>query len=166
MNSRWLAMATKLNDNSHDEFMGTFYAYYWANDSEDESAAAAYLERCLYLIAKARNPQTQNLLFLEASVFQAWFRRNAENCLKWRNRVSYWNKLPWFLALRADTAFLWSQGQVSEALKNCEQALSSADTLPPAHREVFRQGWKEWIDQIRARSIAAQSVTSVQGGLS
>jgi hypothetical protein len=164
MNRRWLAMATRLNDNSRDEFMGTFYAYYWANDSEDESAAARCLERCLYLSSKARDPLTQNLIFLEASVFHAWFRKSAENCLKWRNRVSYWNKLPWFLILRADTAFLWSQGQVSEALNNCEQALSRADTLPAAHREVFRQGWKEWIDQIRVRSMATESVTRGLGG--
>ena len=154
LNRRWLALATKLNDNSREELTGTFYAYLCANDSEDVPAAAAYLERCLQLSAEIGNKQLQNLLFLEASVFHAWFRNSTENCLKWRNRVRNLKAFPWFIVLRADTALLWAQGDVSKAINNCEEAISKCDTLPPAvNRERFREGWKEWIEKMQERGV-------------
>ena len=154
LNRRWLALANKLNDNSRDEFAGAFYGYLAANDSEDVPAAAANLERCLRLSSEGRNLRLQNLLFLEASVFHAWFRNSAENCLKWRIRVRNWKAFPWFLVLRADTALLWSQGEVSKAISNCEEAIAKCDTLPPVvNRERFREGWKEWIEKMQERSV-------------
>ena len=152
-NHRWLMLANQVNDCSHDEFLGSFYAYLWANDSEDECAAASYLEHCLRLSNQRSNAAIQNLLFLEASVFQAWFRKSPENCLKWRNRVSNWKAFPWFVVLRAETALLCSQSEMDKALRNCEEAISKADTLPAAHRENFRIGWKEWKDKIQELSV-------------
>jgi hypothetical protein len=156
LNKRWLLLATNLNDSSCDELGGALYAYLAANDAEDETLAAAHLERCLQLSAQIGGPSLRNFFFLEASVFEAWFRKNTENCLKWRGRVSKWKTIPWFLVLRADTALLCSQGEIAKALRNCEEAIAKADTLPSeVNRERFREGWKEWMEQIHQRSATA-----------
>lgn len=166
-NKRWLAMATKLSDGSQDELWGTLYAYIAANDRREEALAATCLERCLSLSARISGQPFQNFLFLEASVFEAWFRNDTEMCLKWRSRVKDWKKFSWFLVHRADTALAWSQGEISKALSNCEEAIARADTLPAkVNREQFRESWKEWMEQIQERTgkMAEPIATASVGG--
>lgn len=157
LNQRWLSLATKLSDGSRDELAGTFYAYLAANDAKNESLAAFHLERCLHIAGKRTSTFT-DLLYLEASVFQAWFRRNPEKASAWRKLARGVHKLPWFILLRADTALLWSQGNVDQALSNCDEALTKVDTLPAEQREPFTRGWMEWKDEIVQRSQELQAV--------
>ena len=53
-------------------------------------------------------------LFLEAAVFQAWFRDNPSKALFWVYRIRN-NKLTRLQKLRLDIALLWAEGRLFDA---------------------------------------------------
>lgn len=153
LNQRWLRTANQYTDRSCDELLAAWYAYICSNDCENTDAAANHLEHCLSLSHLGCGVALRDILCLEASVFQAWFRGDREKSEAWRQNVKNIRVLPWFAILRADTALLWSQGKHSEALTKCDEALQKLGMLPPeVNKESFELGYLEWKQKMIERA--------------
>src|SRR5581483_206119 len=81
-----VTQSASVNDNSSDAFAARWMAYLWAAERQDITCATKHLEGALESLSYA-TPKLRNNLFLEASVFQAWFRDNPAKALFWVYRI-------------------------------------------------------------------------------
>jgi Zn-dependent protease len=147
----WLRAATAVRDDSVDEFAANWLVYFAATDRKDQPLAACHLERCLELVGSL-GPSLRDLVALEATVFTAWFRRDAALAEKWRERIKRPKAIPQLMQLRAEIAFDCAYNEFTSALRRLESALAIVDKLPPTPvRKRLRDGLTEWRDEIRER---------------
>lgn len=114
-----------------------------ASAREERDEAALHLERCLERIRFAGTVYREVLL-LEASVFSAWHRRDAQKAIQWRNRIVKKIELPELLNLRAQIAIDSALDNFADALVSCDKAwdlLKKTQPLSPSYNRGASGKW-------------------------
>jgi hypothetical protein len=114
-----VARTAAISDDSRDAYLSRWLAYLWAAERQDITCATKYLEGALEVLSFA-TPKMRDHLFLEAAVFQAWFRDNPSKALFWVYRIRN-NKLTRMQKQRLDIALLWSEGRLFDAWRSLAQ---------------------------------------------
>ncbi len=142
-----------VNDNSGDAFAARWMAYLWAAERQDITCATKYLEGALESLSYA-TPKLRNNLFLEAAVFQAWFRDNPSKALFWVYRIRN-KKLTRLQKQRLDIALLWAEGRLFDAWeKLCLGYLQLLRELPESPgRHMAEESAMEWKRQMESRML-------------
>lgn len=148
-----VARAAAVNDDSCDAFAARWMAYLWAAERQDITCATKYLEGALESLRYA-TPKLRNHLFLEAAVFQAWFRDNPSKALFWVYRIRS-KKLTRLQKQRLDIALLWAEGRLFDAWEKLGQSyLPLLRELPESPgRQLAEEGALEWKRQMESRML-------------
>jgi hypothetical protein len=148
-----VAMAAAVSDDSRDAFVARWLAYLWAAERQDITCATKYLEGALEVLAYS-TPRMRDHLFLEAAVFQAWFRDNASKALFWVYRIRN-RKLTRLQKLRLDIALLWAEGRLFDAWEKLGAGyLAGLRKLPASPgRTLAEESAAEWKRQMESRML-------------
>jgi hypothetical protein len=148
-----VARAAGLADDSRDAFVARWLAYLWAAERQDITCATKFLEGALEALAYA-TPRMRDRLFLEAAVFQAWFRDNPSKALFWVYRIRN-KKLTRLQRLRLDVALLWAEGRLFDAWEKLGKCyLAELRELPAAPgRSLAEESAAEWKRQMESRML-------------
>jgi hypothetical protein len=162
-----VSRAAAVSDDSRDAFVARWLAYLWAAERQDITCATKYLEGSLETLVFS-TPKLRNQLFLEAAVFQAWFRDNPSKALFWVHRIRN-NKLNRLQKLRLNVALLWAEGRLFDAWEKLGTAyLAELRGLPASPgRTLADESAAEWKRQMESRMLtrAWRSLYSVSSQL-
>jgi peptidase M50-like protein len=152
-NEAQVARAAAVNDDSRDAFAARWLAYLWAAERQDITCATKYLEGALESLSYA-TPRLRDHLFLEAAVFQAWFRDNPSKALFWVYRIRS-KKLTRLEKQRLDIALLWAEGRLFDAWeKLADNYLPMLRDLPASPgRRMAEESALEWKRQMESRML-------------
>jgi hypothetical protein len=147
-----IARATSIQDDTRDFVTGRWLAYLWALECQDITSSTKYLEEAL----AAPNCSAGGLrdrLFLEAAVFQAWFREDSTKARFWAEHIRE-RKLAPLQQLRLKIALLWSDGKLFDAWEKLGDYFYLLRDLPssPA-RDLVEQSATEWKAQLESRML-------------
>jgi hypothetical protein len=142
-----------LDDESRDAVTARWLAYLWAAERQDITAATKYLEETLANPA-AISAGVGDRLFLEAAVFQGWFREDHEKAGSWAAKIRA-RKLTRWQQARLEIALLWSQGRLFDAWEKLSAYCELLRGLPasPA-RDLAEQSAQEWKAQMESRMLS------------
>jgi hypothetical protein len=145
--------AAAVSDESRDAFSACWMAYLWAAERQDITCATKYLEGALETLSYA-TPRLRDYLFLEAAVFQAWFRDNPSKALFWVYRIRN-RKLTRLQKQRLDIALLWAEGRLFDAWEKLSQDyLRFLRELPASPgRQLAEESALEWKRQMESRML-------------
>jgi hypothetical protein len=148
-----VSRAASMNDDSRDAYMANWLAYLWAAERQDITCATKYLEGALESLAYS-TPRLRDHLFLEAAIFQAWFRDNPSKALFWVYRIRT-KKLTQSQKLRLDIALLWAEGRLFEAWENLGTGyMVELASLPASSgRGLAEESAAEWKRQMESRML-------------
>jgi hypothetical protein len=148
-----VTQAAAVNDDSHDAFLARWMAYLWAAERQDITCATKHLEGALESLSYA-TPGLRNNLFLEAAVFQAWFRDNPSKALFWVYRIRN-KKLTQLQKQRLDIALLWAEGRLFDAWEKLRLGyLELLRELPESPgRHLAEESALEWKRQMESRML-------------
>lgn len=148
-----VAKAAAVNDNSRDAFVACWLAYLWAAERQDITCATRYLEGALEVLSYA-TPALRNHLFLEAAMFQAWFRDNPSKALFWVYRIRN-KKLTRLQKQRLDIALLWAEGRLFDAWEKLSNGYVAQLLELPASpgRALAEESAAEWKRQMESRML-------------
>jgi len=145
--------AAAINDDSRDAFIARWLAYLWAAERQDITCATKYLEGALEVLAYS-TPRHRDHLFLEAAVFQAWFRDNPSKALFWVYRIRN-KKLTRLQKQRLDIALLWAEGRLFDAWEKLGTGylaeLRQLSVSPG--RTLAEESAAEWKRQMESRML-------------
>jgi hypothetical protein len=162
-----VARAAAVADDSRDAYVARWLAYLWAAERQDITCATKYLEGALEVLSYA-TPKLRDHLFLEAAVFQAWFRDNASKALFWVYRIRN-NKLTRLQKQRLDIALLWAEGRLFDAWEKLGTGyLVELRGLPVSPgRTLVEESAAEWKRQMESRMLtrAWRSMYSISSQL-
>jgi len=147
-----LTHAACFEDDTRDAVQARWLGYLWATERQDITAATKYLEEALAAPASASAP-LRDRLFLEAAMFQAWFRGDSRRARLWSARIRT-RKLSSLLQLRLNIALVWSDGKLFDAWEKLEDYFRLLRELPasPA-RDLFQHNALEWKHQMESRML-------------
>jgi hypothetical protein len=99
-------------------------------------------------------PRLRDHLFLEAAVFQAWFRDNPSKALFWVYRIRS-KRLTRLQKQRLDIALLWAEGRLFDAWEKLVQSyLPLLRELPESPgRQMAEESALEWKRQMESRML-------------
>jgi Peptidase family M50 len=145
--------AAAVSDDSRDAFVARWLAYLWAAERQDITCATKYLEGALEVLAYS-TPKLRDHLFLEAAVFQAWFRDNPSKAPFWVYRIRN-KKLTRLQKLRLDIALLWAEGRLFDAWEKLGTGyLAQLRELPASPgRMLAEESAAEWKRQMESRML-------------
>ena len=148
-----VARAAAVSDDSRDAYIARWLAYLWAAERQDITCATKYLEGALEVLAYS-TPKMRDHLFLEAAVFQAWFRDNPSKALFWVYRIRS-RKLTRLQKLRLDIALLWAEGRLFDAWEKLGTGyLALLRELPTSPgRTLAEESAAEWKRQMESRML-------------
>lgn len=147
-----LVRATISNDDSRDAVTGNWLAYLWAFESQDITSATRYLEDALAAPPSSSN-WLRNRLFVEAAVFQAWFRDNPAKARAWSMMIDD-GKLRPSQQLRLKIVLLWAEGKPFDAWEQMAAYLQLLDGIDDVNaRELARKSALEWKHQMESRML-------------
>jgi hypothetical protein len=147
----WLDAASAVPDDSYDDFSGNWAAYIAANGRKDEATASLHLERCLALVSSL-GPAMRDLVAIEAAVFTAWFRNDADLAEKWRRQIKKMTALPQLMQVRLKIASSCARAEFTLALSRLQDALAIIQKLPETPvKDMLVEGFVEWRDEILER---------------
>jgi hypothetical protein len=148
-----VARAAAVSDDSRDAYVARWLAYLWAAERQDITCATKYLEGALEVLSYS-TPKLRDHLFLEAAVFQAWFRDNPSKALFWVYRIRN-NKLTRLQKQRLDIALLWSEGRLFDAWEKLGTGfLAELRGLPASPgRALAEESAAEWKRQMESRML-------------
>jgi len=136
---------------SLDALQGGWLAYYATSDAHEIESSARYLEQCLHESALAK-PEFKQALILEASVFQAWERKDIQKANQWRMRIDHSVKVSPILLERGSIALLWAEGKTDEATQRWQTAIASIQALPVSPvRKLMEESFLEWREEMNMR---------------
>ena len=162
-----VARAASISDDSRDAYVARWLAYLWAAERQDITCATKYLEGALEVLSYS-TPKMRDHLFLEAAVFQAWFRDNPSKALFWVYRIRN-NKLTRMQKQRLDIALLWSEGRLFDAWEKLSTGyLVELRGLPVSPgRTLAEESAAEWKRQMESRMLtrAWRSMYSISSQL-
>lgn len=162
----WLNAASAVHDDSCDDFAGNWAAYISANGRKDAATASVHLERCLVLVSSL-GPAMQDLVALEAAVFTAWFRKDADLAAKWSRQIKNITALPQLMQIRLEIALCCARAEFASALNQLQGGLAVVEKLPQTPvKKMLVEGFAEWREEILEREqshrTVGQPVLSVQ----
>src|SRR5437016_12217713 len=99
-----------MKDDSLDTVVANWLGYLWAAGNQELTRATKYLEDALAVMGSSPS-NLRDRLFLEAAVFQAWYRHNAANAQFWMSQIGSINALSPLQKLRLEIALLWAKGR-------------------------------------------------------
>lgn len=148
----WITQATANNDDSRDSVTANWLAYLWAAERQDIASATRYLEDALVAPACSA-ARLRDRLYLEAAIFQAWFRENPAKARVWSQRIRR-EKLSRSQQQRLSIALLWAEAQPFDAWEGLAQYLSLLQEMPvsPA-RNLAEKSAAEWKRQMESRML-------------
>ena len=148
-----LVKAAAFDDESRDAVTARWLGYLWAAERQDITAATKYLEETLAAPAAA-SAGLRDRVFLEAAVFQAWFREDGTKARSWASKISTRKLAPW-QQLRLATALLWSEGRLFDAWEKLGEYCQLLRGVPasPA-RGLAEQSAAEWKAQMESRMLS------------
>jgi hypothetical protein len=159
--------AATVSDDSRDAYIARWLAYLWAAERQDITCATKYLEGALEVLSYS-TPKMRDHLFLEAAVFQAWFRDNPSKALFWVYRIRN-NKLTRLQKQRLDIALLWAEGRLFDAWEKLGTGyLAELRGLPVSPgRTLVEESAAEWKRQMESRMLtrAWRSMYSISSQL-
>ncbi|HKD44532.1 MAG TPA: hypothetical protein VKD24_02650 [Candidatus Angelobacter sp.] len=147
-----IVRATSIQDESRDFVIARWLAYLWALEGQDITSSTKYLEEALAAPNSAA-AGLRDLLFLEAAVFQAWFREDAKKARFWAGQIRQ-SKLVPLQQLRLKIVLLWSDGKLFDAWEKLGDYFYLLRDLPssPA-RDLVEQSAMEWKSQLESRML-------------
>jgi hypothetical protein len=143
-----------IDDDSRDAVTADWLAYLWAAERQDITSATKYLEEALAApVFASAAAELRDRLFVEAAVFQAWFREDTAKAKFWAGQIRD-RKLTPLQHLRLEIALLWSTGKLFDAWEQLEHYFQILHDLPatPA-RELMEQSAQEWKSQMESRML-------------
>jgi hypothetical protein len=144
--------AAAINDGSRDAVIARWFAYLWASERQDITAATRFLEEALASPA-ACPAWLRDRLYLEAAVFQAWFRDNAAKARFWAGRI-HDGKLSRFEQTRLKIALLWAEGRLFDAFERMPDYFAALRELPESlARELREKSAVEWKHQMESSML-------------
>jgi len=148
-----VASAAALDDDSRDAVAGRWLAYLWAAERQDITGATKYLEEALAAAAPA-SAWLGDRLFLEAAVFQAWFREDSASARHWVERIRSGRLAP-IQQARLNVALLWGEGKLFDGFERLGDYLSLLGGLPasPA-RDLAEKSALEWKEHMKSRMLS------------
>jgi hypothetical protein len=152
-NDMAIAAITAIDDDSRDAVAARWLGYLWATERQDITAATKYLEEALAAPATA-STWIRDHLFLEAAIFQAWFRDDLGCAHFWVARIRLRKVLP-AQQLRLDIALLWADGKLFDAWEKLGSHLALLRQQPdsPA-RLLAEKSAMEWKKQMESRMLS------------
>ncbi len=149
---RKLSDATALSDGTRDHVAGCWLAYLAAAERQDITSATRFLEEALGAPA-ASSAWIRDRLFVEAAVFQAWFRDNPGKARSWVAMI-HDRKLDALQELRLKSALLWADGKLFDSWEQAGQYLKGLQQLPQSPvRELAEKSAQEWRRQMESRML-------------
>ena len=162
-----VSRAAAVSDDSRDAYIARWLAYLWAAERQDITCATKYLEGALEVLSYS-TPKMRDHLFLEAAVFQAWFRDNPSKALFWVYRIRN-KKLTRLQKQRLDIALLWAEGRLFDAWEKLGTGyLAELRGLPVSPgRTLAEESAAEWKRQMESRMLtrAWRSMFSISSQL-
>lgn len=148
-----VACAAATNDDSRDAVAARWLGYLWATERQDITAATKYLEEALAAPAAASS-WIRDRLYLEAAMFQAWFRDDLGLARFWAAKIRGRKLLP-AQKLRLKVAMLWAEGKLFDAWEKLGDYLVLLRSLPdlPA-RALAEKSALEWKKQMESRMLS------------
>jgi hypothetical protein len=154
-----VAQATSVRDESLDAVVASWLAYQWAAGRHNLAVATRHLEDALSGSAAAPE-YLRDRLFLEAAVFQAWFRYNAFKGRFWADQISKLRLLPELQQQRLEIALRWAGGKSFEAWEKLQVYLQQARQLSPSPvRDMVELDALEWKKQMESRMLSGAWAT-------
>ncbi|HWZ46090.1 MAG TPA: hypothetical protein VNW97_21635 [Candidatus Saccharimonadales bacterium] len=154
-----VAQATAVRDESLDAVVASWLAYQWAASRQNLMVATWHLEDALRGSAAAPEP-LRDRLFLEAAVFQAWFRHNSFKGRFWSDQISKLRLLPDLQQQRLAIALRWAGGKPFEAWEKQQVYLQQVRQLPPSPvRDMVEGQALEWKGQMESRMLSGAWAT-------
>jgi hypothetical protein len=147
-----LVRATINNDDSRDAVTGNWLAYLWAFESQDITSATRYLEDALAAPPSSSN-WLRDRLFVEAAVFQAWFRDNPVKARSWAAMIHNRKLLP-VQKERLKIVLLWAEGKPFDAWERMAEYMDLLGRIPDEKaRALARKNALEWKHQMESRML-------------
>jgi len=151
--------AVAVKDDSLDTVVANWLAYLWAAGHQELTAATKYLESALAVMGSSPG-SLRDRLFLEAAVFQAWYRHSASKARFWVSQIGNAKSLTPLQNLRMEIALLWSEGRPFVAWEKLGEYLQQMRELPPSSiRDLAEKGVLEWKGQMESRMVAGAWAT-------
>jgi hypothetical protein len=147
-----VARATAVDDDTRDAVAGRWLAYLCAAERQDITSATKYLEDAL-AVPGACSARLLQRLFLEAAVFQAWFRDNPGKARAWATQLDQ-RRLAGFEKQRLNIALLWADGKLFDAFERLAAYSRALEQLPasPA-RQLAEESALDWKHQMESRML-------------
>jgi hypothetical protein len=147
-----MARAVAVDDDTRDAVNARWLGYLWATERQDITSATKYLEEALAAPVSA-SVWLRDRLFLEAALFQAWFREDNVKACSWAAQIQR-RKLTAWQRLRLETALLWSEGRLFDAWEKFGDYFYLLHDLPPSPaRDLAEQSATEWKAQMESRML-------------
>jgi len=147
-----LSEATAVSDGTRDHVTGCWLAYLAAAERQDITSATPFLEEALAAPA-ASSAWVRDRLFVEAAVFQAWFRDNPGKARSWVAMI-HERKLDELQQLRLKSALLWSNGKLFDAWEQTASYLKTVQQLPQSPgRDLAEKSAQDWRRQMESRML-------------
>lgn len=154
-----LANATSQNDQSFDSVAANWLAYLWTSGHQDVSRATKHLEAALSGVG-ASPGHLRDRIFLEAAVFQAWYRHNVVKGRFWFSQIRKLESLPLLQRRRLEIAFCWADGKSFDALEKLGEYILQVQEMPAsAARDAAERDALEWREQMQSRMLSGAWAT-------
>jgi hypothetical protein len=151
--------AVAVKDDSLDTVVANWLGYLWAAGHQELTGATKYLEDALAVMGSSPG-SLRGRLFLEAAIFQAWYRHNASKARFWVSQIGNMNSLSPLQKLRLEIALLWAEGRPFVAWEKLGEYLDQVRKLPAsAVRDLAEKGVLEWKAQMESRMVAGAWAT-------
>jgi hypothetical protein len=147
-----ITRAASLDDDSRDAVAAYWLAYLRASERQDIMSATRYLEEALTAPAPC-SAGLLDRLFVEAAIFQAWFRDNPAKARSWAELIDR-RRLPELEQQRLQIAMIWAEGKLFDAFENLCAYLRALEQIPASpSRELAQTSALEWKRQIESRML-------------
>ncbi len=151
--------AVAVNDDSLDTVVANWLGYLWAAGHQELTRATKYLENALSVTGSSPAGLREQL-FLEAAVFQAWYRHNASKAQFWISQLGNTSSLSSLQKMRLEIALLWAEGRSFMAWEKLGEYLERVRELPvSAVRDLAEKGVLDWKAQMESRMLAGAWAT-------
>jgi len=144
--------AASIDDDSSDAVAAHWLAYLWSVERQDITSATKYLEDALESLGFAPS-RLRSQLFLEAAVFQAWFRDNPTKARFWVRQVRG-RKITPLQQMQLDISLLWAEGKLFDAWEQMQGYFLLVREMPDSPgRDLAEKNAVEWKHQMESRML-------------
>lgn len=154
-----IARALGQHDESFDTVAANWLVYLWASGRQDLETATKSLEEALAGLAHSPG-HLRDRIFLEAALFQAWYRHNVVKARLWESQIADPDALLPVDRKPLEIACCWSEGRSFEAWEQLGRHLTWLRELPAsASRDAAERGAVEWKAQMESRMLSGAWAT-------